>query len=69
MTQMLSSLGHIATQCERPVPTVKRELDDIGAEPVFYLNAVAYYDSLAYGRVLARALGIPHPADEGAADE
>ena len=69
MTQMLSSLGHIAVVCRLPVPKVKAMLDEIGAEPVLTLNAVPYYDGIAYGRVLAKTLGIPHPADKAQADE
>lgn len=68
-TQMLSSLGHIAVVAQLSVPCVKSMLDEIGAEPALILNGVPYYDGPAYGRVLAKTLNIPHPADKAQADE
>jgi len=50
----LQSLGHLAATAAVPLATVQAALDDIGAEPVFSLNGVHFFEPDVCATVLQR---------------
>ena len=53
----LESLGHIACVAGARVSEIQRIIDEIGAKPLFVINAVSHYPAEVCSTVVARVRG------------